>query len=58
MTLTACGTTSTDSRLILPEVVTPSKVERAVMREQIPDFYVRFSEQQRQIMVAKKKLSE
>lgn len=54
MTLTSCGQVTTKiETVILPEIVVPTSKERQVMRDQIPAFYVRFSEQQRQLMIAR-----
>jgi len=54
MTLTACGTPAkTIETSIIPAVVVPTVEERQVMREKIPRFYIRFSEQQRQLMIAR-----
>ncbi len=52
MSVTACGTTSTGSRTIPKEIV-PSVYERKVMRELIPEFYIKFTNQQRDIMAAR-----
>lgn len=57
--LTACGTNNQKIETsIIPEIVVPTKIERQVMRENIPDFYIRFSEQQRQLMVIKKTVKD
>ena len=53
LSFASCGNRPTThlETSIVPAVVKPSEAERKVLREQIPDFYVRFTEQQRQIMV-------
>jgi len=53
MTLIACSTTTHLSTRIVPEEIIPTAHERAIMKEHIPDFYVRFAEQQRQLMEAR-----
>lgn len=54
MTLTACSTPSKKiETAILPAVVIPTAEERQVLREQVPAFYIRFAEQQRQLMIAR-----
>lgn len=53
MTLTACSTPSKKiETAIIPAVVVPTAEERHVLRQQIPAFYIRFAEQQRQLIVA------
>lgn len=53
--LTACGTNSTSVRTdICPDVIHPTKTERTVMKEKIPAFYVRFTNQQTDLMECKK----
>lgn len=53
MMLTSCSTTSKVENSIVPDVVIPTKQERVILRAQLPDFYIRFAEQQRQILIAK-----
>lgn len=53
MTLIACSTTTHLSTRIVPEPIIPTQAERAIMKEHIPGFYVRFAEQQRQLMEAR-----
>jgi hypothetical protein len=58
MMLTACGTTPTpvpDAALV-PRAVIPTAAERDVLRVQIPDFYVRFTDQQVKILKARGEL--
>lgn len=37
---------------ILPAIVVPTAAERAVLVKELPDFYIRFTEQQREILHA------
>lgn len=58
--LTACGTTSAKPVLdaaaqqsLVPRAIVPTPAERKVLREQIPDFYVRFTDQQVKLLRAR-----
>ena len=54
MMLTACGTTTKKiDKSIIPKEIVPTTHEREVMETYIPDFYVRFTDQQQQIITAK-----
>lgn len=54
MILTACGMNGKKIETsIIPNIVTPTRAERVLLKQCVPDFYVRFTEQQRQIIVAK-----
>ena len=44
--LTACGTTGTIQSSTCPKPLVPTVAERKVMREQMPTFYVAFTNQQ------------
>lgn len=53
-TLTACSTQSKKiETAIIPAVIVPTAEERQVLREKIPAFYIRFAEQQRQLLIAR-----
>ena len=55
MILTGCGENGkTINTSIIPAVVTPTIEERVILKKQLPGFYIRFTEQQRQIIIAKK----
>lgn len=41
-----------DCQRIFPAIVKPTAAERAVLVKDLPDFYIRFTEQQREILHA------
>jgi len=50
--LSGCSAISMNpTNKICPEIVFPNEEERDIMRDYMPDFYIRYSEQQRDLYI-------